>query len=240
MIRAETLLAALDALPLAPRAAITADARALIIAPHPDDETLGCGGLIAQLCDAGIPPIVVIMTDGAASHPHSRTHPPHRLAALRRAEARSAARLLGLPEANLIHLGHPDANLTEDSSMIEHVISLIRTHRCGVLFAPMVTDPHCDHSAAARIARSAATRTSTLLRYYPIWTWLLSPDTRLDHSIPIGWRLDISAETPIKQRAIAAHASQLGALITDSPTAFCLPPALLAIFARPFETFIEG
>ena len=62
----------------------------LILAPHPDDESLGCGGLIAACCAAARPPLVVILTDGSQSHPQSNLHSPPKLAALREAEATEA------------------------------------------------------------------------------------------------------------------------------------------------------
>ena len=55
------------------------DGAALILAPHPDDESLGCGGLIAESCARGQPPLLVVLTDGAGSHPHSCEYPPSRL-----------------------------------------------------------------------------------------------------------------------------------------------------------------
>ena len=70
----------------------------LILAPHPDDESLGCGGLIAACAAAGRPPLVVILTDGAGSHPNSREFPPNRLRAVRAQEARDAVAHLNLPD----------------------------------------------------------------------------------------------------------------------------------------------
>ena len=69
----------------------------LILAPHPDDESLGCGGLIAACVAAGRPPLVAVLTDGAGSHPNSRTYPPDRLRAVRAQEVRTAVGMLGLP-----------------------------------------------------------------------------------------------------------------------------------------------
>ena len=55
---------------------ITGNRCALILAPHPDDESLGCGGLIAEACARGRPPAVIIVSDGTGSHPLSREYPP--------------------------------------------------------------------------------------------------------------------------------------------------------------------
>src|ERR1700759_4483419 len=75
---------------------IIGEGTCVILAPHPDDESLGCGGLIATCAAAGRPPLVVILTDGAGSHPHSRMFPPDRLRACRAREVRTAVGMLGL------------------------------------------------------------------------------------------------------------------------------------------------
>ena len=77
----------------------------LVLAPHPDDESLGCGGLIAACCAAGRPPVVVSLTDGSASHLTSHAYPPHRLAAIRAQEVKESVGHLGLRVERLIFLG---------------------------------------------------------------------------------------------------------------------------------------
>ena len=65
----------------------------LVVAPHPDDETLGCGGLISLLAQNGSAFYIVFVTDGSASHRNSRAWPSARLAAQREQEARNALAL---------------------------------------------------------------------------------------------------------------------------------------------------
>src|SRR5271165_6675226 len=80
--------------------------RVAVFAPHPDDESLGCGGLIARLKDEGSLVHVVVMSDGSGSHPNSRRYPGPKLAALRQTEARAAVARLGLdPASELEFLG---------------------------------------------------------------------------------------------------------------------------------------
>ena len=67
----------------------------IVVAPHPDDESLACGGLIADACRQGLRGTVVIVSDGVGSHPNSKAYPPDRLRSLREGEARRAARSLG-------------------------------------------------------------------------------------------------------------------------------------------------
>ena len=238
---ARDVLAGFEALP-----ETTADdavgPRPLILAPHPDDESLGCGGLIAAACAAGRPPLVVILTDGAASHPGSLDYPPPRLARLRQAEALDATARLGLPAERLMFLNFPDAALPGDGAAFAaaaaRLAALAREQRCGVVIGPWRHDPHCDHEAGALLAQAVAEQAGLPLRSYPVWGWLLPPDTMLPEIRRGGWRLDIAAQLPRKRQAIAAHASQYGALITDSPDGFRLPAALLAVFDRPHEVFI--
>ena len=83
---------------------------------------------------------------------------------------------------------------------------------------------------------SASGLAGAALRFYPVWSWLLAADHPLP--VPAGARLDIAAHLPAKRRAIAAHASQYTGIITDAPDAFRLPPALLDVFAEPYEVFL--
>lgn len=233
MSRMEDIRAGWAALPIASLSEILAGRRALILAPHADDESLGCGGLIATACAAGMPPIVAILTDGAASHPGSAAYPPERLRALREAEAGAAMAALGLPEKNLFFLRFPDTKLADFiDQAVAHISALARAQHCGLLIAPWAGDPHADHEAAAAIAAAGALP----VLYYPVWGWL----RRDDFAEPArpGWRLDISESVQRKQRAIAAHASQYGGLIEDSPAGFQLPAELLSVFAQDFEVYL--
>ena len=68
----------------------------IVVAPHPDDESLACGGLIADAYGQGLRGKVVIVSDGAGSHPNSKAYPSDRLTALREEEAKRAGVELGL------------------------------------------------------------------------------------------------------------------------------------------------
>ncbi len=216
--------------------------RPLILAPHPDDESLGAGGLIASACAAGIAPIVIILTDGSASHPDSKLFPPAKLRQTREQEAMNATRLLGLPRENLHFFRQPDSALPPHGALFEKLVNraaaLAEQHRCGLVIGPWAGDPHCDHEAAARIAAAVARQRQCRLLSYPVWGWLRDPQTIVNEERTSGWRLDISAHLPRKAQAIAAHESQYGNLIPDSPQGFRLPANLLEIFARPYEVFI--
>ena len=242
MISAAQAFAAMTTLPVVPLDAITGGKPALILAPHADDESLGCGGLIAAASAAGHPPFVLILTDGTGSHPNSRAYPPPRLKDLREQEAMSAVSILGLPLGRLGFLGLRDTAAPMEGDGFDAAVAAIlsfaeRTGAASVL-SPWQHDPHCDHLAAHLMASAAVARCRLRHLAYPIWGWMLPPDTRLPGPAPRGMRLDITEHSAVKRRAIAAHASQYGGLIQDDADGFQLPPNLLDIFSRPYETFL--
>jgi LmbE family N-acetylglucosaminyl deacetylase len=215
----------------------------LLLAPHPDDESLGCGGLIAAASDAGLAPVVVILTDGAASHPGSRTYPPQKLRTLREQEAHRAVTCLGLPPQNLYFLRAADTRLPGEGPAFEVYANRLReighAHGCSIVLAPWAGDPHCDHEAAARMAAKLCADTGWALLSYPVWGWLRAGEDVFDEPRQQGWRLKISSQMPRKQKAIAAHRSQYGGLIQDSPAGFTLPAELLRVCTRNFEIYIS-
>ena len=215
---------------------------ALVLAPHPDDESLGCGGLIADACQAGRPPLVVVVTDGAGSHPNSLAWPAPRLRDRRESETRDAVACLGLPPDRLAFLRLPDTRAPtegpEFEGAVDRLAALAAAHGCDTILAPWQHDPHCDHEAAWRMAKALAAQGGQRLLFYPVWGWLIPPDTMLDAPAPQGWRLPIGSHLQAKALAIRSHRSQYGNLITDDPDGFRLPPALLSVFEAPFEVFL--
>ena len=222
---------------------LTGNNPAMILAPHPDDESLGCGGLIAESCMRGNPPVVVIATDGTGSHPSSASFPPPRLRRLREQEARGAVSALGLPLSRLHFLRLPDGDMPTAGfrydMALTTIVWLFRHYACRTIFAPWLHDPHSDHEATQKIARVVAPMLNATLFSYPIWGWLL-PDTPNTSPRPItGWRLGIGQHILAKRTAIHNHRSQYSDLITDDPDAFSLPINLLSVFDQPFETFLD-
>jgi LmbE family N-acetylglucosaminyl deacetylase len=236
--------AAADRLRVADLAQITDGGGIMVLAPHPDDESLGCGGLIATAVDAGVPTSVVILSDGTGSHPHSQAYPKEKLRALREAEARAAAAALGLAESKLAFFRLPDGAVPADGADAEDVVARICAEIAGkgtrILFVTSPFDPHCDHQVAYGLASRAAKRSGARLFTYPIWARTLAPSIVLPAFAPTGFRLEISAYLPKKQAAIAAHRSQTTALIDDDPVGFRLAPSMIETFTTSHECFIEA
>jgi LmbE family N-acetylglucosaminyl deacetylase len=220
---------------------LAGDRPLLVLAPHPDDESLGCGGLIAEACARGHPVHVAVLTDGARSH-RSPSYPPPRLAALRAEEVRRAVAVLGVPARRLHLMGLPDGAAPQEGdafvSVVDELARLMEQADIGTVFATWGGDPHGDHVAAHLISAAAARRTGAHHFSYPIWGWTLPPDQALANS-PAALRLDIARHQPAKRRAVAAHASQFGGLITDDPAGFKLPRSFLQLFDRPYEVFLR-
>lgn len=242
-MRAGDFLAAMQRLPMADPQAVLPPAF-IVLSPHPDDESLGVGGLIAAATAAGHDVRIVLVTDGSGSHPASPSYPRDRLIALRHGEARAAAVILGVPDDHLVALGLPDtaAPLAGPAfeAAVQRIVALAQAIGAGALLVSWEHDPHCDHEASAAMARAVGAALPGLdLWAYPIWGRHLDPETLIDAPPPEGVRVDVSPWLDQKHRAIAAHASQMADLIQDDPTGFRFTPATLAPFLEPIEFLIR-
>lgn len=117
----------------------------LVLAPHPDDAEIACGGTILRLTRQGRSVAVVDFTRGEKG---SRGD-----AQARAREAAAAGKMLGLSARE--NLGLPDTDLRDDQAALRGVLTAIRRHRPALLLAPHARDLHPDHSAAHAICRRA-------------------------------------------------------------------------------------
>lgn len=211
----------------------------VVLAPHPDDESLGCGGLLAgAFAKAGAH--VICLTDGSASHPGSRIFPPARLAEIRRAELAAALTLLGGSPVDMTWLGLPDSRLHEvaPEAVIEKVAAVIDAQKARHIFVPAAEDKHCDHKTTARLASGLRARRRDLEFYsYPVWSRWDDPAFGRMAAAHAPMFLDPGKSRMRKRAAIAAHRSQLGGMIQDDPDGFVLPEAFVEKFAGEPEIF---
>jgi LmbE family N-acetylglucosaminyl deacetylase len=223
----------------------------VVFAPHPDDETLGCGGLIARLKDEGSRVYVVVMSDGSFSHPNSRRYPGPKMAALRATETRDAVALLGLDPTNeLEFLGLPDgavpgeAGTAAFAAAVDLVVGLLSRRGCDTVVAPLRGDAHDDHRAAFRIIDAALDRLGQRPRVleYGIWGTPGRAGVAIDPNLtPFRhYFIDVSRVLRRKRAAIACHRSQTSNLIDDDPTGFRLSPRTIAHFSTRWESFHEA
>jgi LmbE family N-acetylglucosaminyl deacetylase len=216
----------------------------VVIAPHPDDESLGCGGLIAEACAQGRPTRVVMVSDGSGSHPASKKYPRNRLRALREKEARQAIGALGLAPRDVLFLRQPDRFVPSvgpcAEAVIEAIVACATAVAAKALFVSWRHDPHCDHQASYQMVRAAQRRLGAVRIYeYSIWGAALPPATPIEPPVG-GFRLAIDRHLARKRRAITAHRSQTTDMIDDDPDGFRLGASDLARFEAPYELFFEG
>jgi LmbE family N-acetylglucosaminyl deacetylase len=211
--------------------------RVVVIAAHPDDETLGAGGLIAGAAARGADIVVLIATDGEASHPSSPTHSAARLRDVRRAEARAALAVLA-PSAELRSLGLPDGALADHAAALAAALAPYLPNATH-LITPWADDGHPDHEVCGRVAAQLVAGTTTRHWQYPIWAWhWAGPDGA---AIPLGSlrALDLDGTAvAAKRRALECYRSQHLPLSDRPGDEAILGPELLEHFARPTEVVL--
>jgi len=145
----------------------------LVIAPHPDDETLGCGGTIALQSRSGAPLDVVVVSDGARGTPDP-TADPEAFAAQRERECLEACRRLGVPSDRVHFLRMPDADLTAHVDAIRAGLSeAIAATGAQVVISPLAHDAHADHRVVAGVVDEMLDLDFARSRVlaYPLWFW---------------------------------------------------------------------
>ncbi|REC94783.1 PIG-L deacetylase family protein [Kushneria indalinina] len=229
----------LEALPYITHDALVAPhERPVIVAPHPDDETLGFAGLMLQLTAAGHAIHLIAVTDGTASHSGSTHWTPERLAQQRPQESLRALLKLGCERhTSVARLALPDTAVAQhEAALSEHLAAWLTPEH--VVLTTWRGDGHPDHEATGRACARACELSGARLIEIPIWTWHWA--TPGDPRVP--WararRLELDANMLArKQAAIQAHESQLR-IDPDTGQAPILPEAVLARLMRPYEVFL--
>jgi LmbE family N-acetylglucosaminyl deacetylase len=215
---------------------VPAAARAVIVAPHPDDEVLGCGGLLQQLSRLGRPLQLISVTPGDASHPGSQRWSGQRLSIIRPQESATALRRLGLSLGSLkwIHGGFDDSKVAQQEDRLRAF--LVRyLHPQDVVFTTWRQDGHPDHEAVGRAAAAAAEQTGAVLHEVPIgaWHWAAPDDPQIPWARARKIPLDLWTQA-CKRHAVQAFVSQLeGDAAAGLPP--ILPPHVLERLLQPFE-----
>jgi LmbE family N-acetylglucosaminyl deacetylase len=207
--------------------------RTLVIAPHPDDESIAAGGLLQRAIAAGGEVHVVVVTDGENNpwpvrylKKKMRVNDADRAewGTLRREESRRALAALGVPATASTFLGYPDRLLTTmarrgDLRVRDSIAAAIESFAPSLLVIPSAFDLHPDHRAIGWFAHDVA-------KGMNIVTYVIHghpPHERL------AFRLALNAEEAAKKRmAIECHQSQL-----------VLSRTRFLSYARPVEEFFH-
>ena len=208
----------------------------LFFSPHPDDETLGCGGTIAKKCEAGEHVTIVLMTDGSRSHPDLIDE--NTLRNIRKNEFDAAANILGVDSKNLIMLNFQDGELSRyKTKAIEVVEKLLKEQKPDQIFVPYIGEPPEDHYITTEIVFSAIKKVGGPYEIYeyPIWYWMQWPycscqfkgykklpgqilkiiSTNIRMFIDFRVSNNINKYIKIKNEALAQYKSQMTRLIDD-------------------------
>lgn len=220
---------------------------ALVVAPHPDDESLGCGGTIVLLQQRGYSVHVLFVSDGTMSHPNSPTYPAERLRSIRESEALEALQILGVPADQAVFMRQKDTQVpTPDSPDFEQAVDRIHELMTNLqpttVLVPWRRDPHRDHRASWQLVQAARAKLTDKPRVleYLIWLWELGREQDMPRPGEMNvWRVPIESVIEQRNKAIQAHRSQVSRMIDDDPTAFYLSPELLKHFDDPRELFLE-
>lgn len=160
----------------------------LVLAPHPDDETIGCGGALARHAERGDAVTLLVATSGEATSGGGPV-----VAAAREAECVAACADLGLPAPVFLRL--PDGALDRHGA---ELAAALRLHGAGVsvVYAPTVLDPHRDHRAA-NVALAAGGLDADVYGY-EVWS-----------AAPVDVLLDVTAVWARKEAALRRYATAL-------------------------------
>jgi LmbE family N-acetylglucosaminyl deacetylase len=194
--------------------------KVIVFAPHPDDETFGCGGTMAKKISEGYEVLVVILTDGRnafSSVLNVESNPsPEEVKHIRKGEATQAMNVLGLPIANLVFLEFYDGKLKAyEKEVKEKILEILEKFPPFEVYYPIERDGHPDHQVANRILRSCFNKPGLKpIRYqYSISHKLKRLGPRIERAFDIYndciVDVDISEYLDIKKKACDMFKSEI-------------------------------
>jgi LmbE family N-acetylglucosaminyl deacetylase len=230
--------ARLHALPeVDPAALVPPGARAVIVSPHPDDEILATGGLLARLSDLGRKVLIVAVTDGTASHPDSPVWTAERLASTRPQETADALQRLRMGHVQLIRLHLPDGG---GEGFEAELSDQLKAHLepGDVVFGTWRYDGHPDHESVGRAVVAVASELDLPFIEVLVWTWhwASADDTR----VPWGRARRIVLDDATHARKVHAIGAFRSQIEPDSSTgrAAVLPECVLERLTRAYEVVL--
>jgi LmbE family N-acetylglucosaminyl deacetylase len=219
----------------------------VVVAPHPDDEILGVGGLISMLARTGARVHIIAVTDGEGSHPGSPTVSCTDLASRRITESSEALHAIWVGKASVERLGLPDGGVREVekrwatvTSAVMRAIARLESRGPVWCLAPWPRDGHPDHDAAGQAAVIAASGVARMLTY-PVWMWHWATPRDLRVPWSMARRIVLPPEVyDAKKAAIECFRTQISPLSSHPADAAILPPAVLRRLTRDTEIVFDG
>jgi len=195
----------------------------LIVAPHPDDEVIGCGGLIARLMKEGRAPHIVVMTGGEGSHRGCCNTPESDVIKARRRLTRKAMSILGIPEQNIHELDFTDGKINNDAPQMAQLTAIINSLNPQSVFVPHWGEGWPDHVRTAEIVKDIVPD-STDVWEYCVWMWYYNVWRGLDWRNAAVLRMT-PKEHGLKLRAMDAYIKPLAPC--GRPWSGVLPPLFI-------------
>lgn len=220
--------------------------RVCIFAPHPDDEILGCGGLLQALVAQGNQILIVSVTQGEKSHPHSPLYPTKKLAKIRELESQLALKTLDtgldLPNVATIALNLPDGEVYQrQDEFFAKLTAIVQPN--DILVTTFIHDGHPDHEGSGQVVKRFADefKAAMNLSCYQVliwaWHWAKPADSRIPWQNAL--RLDLSElQAQRKRYAMHCFSSQIYADPTTGEAPI-LSITTLTRLSQPFEVYLH-
>lgn len=213
--------------------------RVVIVAPHPDDEILGCGGLMQQLMAQNCKIIILAVSNGTQSHPDSNKYSPDELNILRPQESLAALKYLGVSEAvERIELNLLDGQIHCQTTQLWQGLSRI-VQAEDILICSYAFDGHPDHEAVGKIVQAFAEDRQLVCLHVLIWAWhwAMPLDPRIDWHRAKAYKLT-KEQLAKKYEAILQFKTQIE---VDQSTgkAAILSPNTISRLLMPYEVYLS-
>lgn len=202
---------------------IQVSGRIVVVAPHPDDEVIGCGGLIARLVGMGNAPQIVVLTGGEGSHAGCCKLSDKDIKDARRRLTRDALFILGVPNQNIHELDYPDGGISFGNKQTDELKKLINQIQPQTVFVPHWGEGWPDHVKTAEIVKSL-TQPGTIIYEYCVWMWYYNVWRGLDWKNAAVLKMS-PEEHVLKLRAMDAYTKPLAPC--GNPWSGILPPIFL-------------
>lgn len=209
----------------------------MVFSPHQDDETFGCGGMIASKRENNIPVTVVFVTDGKGSKSLNADW-QKQIIQTRQQEAIAALKILGVEPSHIHFLAKPDGNLpelndAEHQQTIDEITELVNHYQPEEIYIPHKKDCHRDHEATYQLVKTVIQQAKFKVDIfqYPVWLFWRAPIFILLKmpDIAEAYNFSITSVQDKKKRAIASYASQINNL----------PRGFIKQFLNNYEIFFK-
>lgn len=242
-------LNALEGVSLCPPSTVYQWATTLVIAPHPDDETLCCGGAIALLRQMGYRVHVMVLSDGISMHPGSESMRYGAFRAVRKNEAQNALAHLGVSNDSVTFLSLNDSLIpARHEAGFEEVVRLCRNKLANLkpdtILTPWRRDFHRDHQAAWQITQQAISdeyMDDVKQVEYTKWALYAENENHLPTKEEVQpWRLDTQPVMKQKNNALEAYQAEFPfSSKQHQPRLYSKQDELASHFMHPWELYLD-